>query len=155
MKRIVCLTLVICSVAVASILAPSNIDPAHKFSWSENLGWMNWLDANATNDGVVVGNDFLSGMIWFENGGWMNVGHGAGPYANTTGADFGVNVLAGGDLDGFAWAENLGWANFGWAAGSGNSDRARFDSSAQRFFGWVKYLCHPVVELVEMSVRER
>ena len=39
-----------------------------------------------------------------ENAGWLNVGDGAGPYGNTTGADFGVNILAGGDLDGFAWA---------------------------------------------------
>jgi len=41
MKRIGCLTLVICSAAVASIVAPSNIDPDHKFSWNENRGWMN------------------------------------------------------------------------------------------------------------------
>ena len=47
--------------AVTLAAIPSNIDPAHKFSWGENVGWMNWLDANATNDGVVVGSDWLSG----------------------------------------------------------------------------------------------
>ena len=70
MKLIVYITLVICSAAVASFLAPSNIDPAHKFSWSENLGWMNWLDANATNDGLslgVIGSPATSG--WKTPGG--------------------------------------------------------------------------------------
>ena len=42
---------------------PSNVDPDHKFSSGENVGWMNWLDANASNDGVVVGCDWLSGYI--------------------------------------------------------------------------------------------
>ena len=46
---------VVTGVGASLFLVPSNIDPAHKFSWSENAGWMNWLDANATNDGVLVG----------------------------------------------------------------------------------------------------
>ena len=121
--------------AVTLAAIPSNVDPAHKFSWSENVGWMNWRDANSTGDGVVVGNDFLSGSIWAENAGWINVGDGAGPYGNTTGLDFGVNVLTSGDLDGFAWGENLGWVNFGWAAAA-NPDRPRLDSAAGRFRGW-------------------
>lgn len=125
------------TVAVGSFLSPSNIDPAHKFSWSENRGWMDWRDADGTGAGVVVDLDFLSGMVWFENDGWMNVGDGAGPYANTTGLDFGVNVLSGGDLDGFAWRENGGWANFGWAAGTSNADRARVDVGNNRFRGFV------------------
>ncbi len=136
MKRIVCLTLVICSVAVASFLAPSNIDPAHKFSWSENLGWMNWLDANATNDGVVVGNDFLSGSIWTENAGWINVGAGASPYANTDDTDYGVNILGDTDLDGFAWDENGGWINFGWGAAGDLTGRAQFDGTRFRGYAW-------------------
>ena len=90
MKRIVCLTLVICSAAVASFLAPSNVDPACKLSWSDNVGWMNWRNADGTGSGVVVGLELLSGMTWFENAGWINVGDGAGPYINTTGLDCGV-----------------------------------------------------------------
>ncbi|MCH8244029.1 MAG: hypothetical protein IH897_15685 [Planctomycetes bacterium] len=123
---------------VAGTLAaiPSNIDPAHKFSWGENLGWMNWLDANATNDGVVVGNDFLSGSIWAENAGWINVGAGAGPYANTDDTDYGVNILGDTDLDGFAWSENLGWVNFGWGAAGDLPGRAQFDGSRFRGYAW-------------------
>jgi hypothetical protein len=80
------------AVAATYLLSPSNIDPAHKFSWGENIGWMNWLDADGGADGVFVGADFLSGYIWMENAGWLNVGNGNGPYGNTGGADFGVNI---------------------------------------------------------------
>jgi hypothetical protein len=94
-------------------LAQSNIDPVNKYSWQENCGWINWRDANATNQGVVVGSTFLSGFVWGENIGWINLGDGTGPYANNTGLDFGVNRdPIDGMLTGFAWGENVGWINF-------------------------------------------
>jgi hypothetical protein len=134
-----CSILVLAAAVSASLfLVPSNIDPDHKFSWSENAGWMNWADANAGADGVFVDTDHLSGYIWMENAGWLNVGDGAAPYANTDGTDFGVNILGGGDLDGMAWGENIGWVNFGWAASTGNPDRARFDEGAGRFHGYAR-----------------
>jgi len=155
------------SVGASLFLFPSNIDPDHKFSWSENAGWMNWLDADGTKQGVFVHSlppppstagptqpgeqrpavacnyYHLSGNIWMENAGWLNVGNGDGPYGNNDDTDFGVNlefvalpeIL---DLDGFAWGENIGWVNFGWAAATANPDRARFDCNASRFrgYGW-------------------
>jgi hypothetical protein len=117
------------------VLAQSNVDSVNKFAWCENVGWTNWRDANGTNDGVIVGTDFLEGFIWGENAGWINVG-GGGPYANTTGLDFGVNILVDDDLDGFAWGENIGWINFGWGAAADDADRARFDFAAGRFRGF-------------------
>ena len=135
-KSLLIMTALAATVAVGFNLAPSNIDPDHKYSWGENVGWMNWRDAGGGADGVNVGADFLSGHIWGENLGWINVGDGAGPYANTTSADYGVNVLAGGDLEGFAWSENGGWVNFGWAASTADPNRARYDNGAGRFRGY-------------------
>jgi len=129
-------TTLIATVAVGSLVGPSNIDPTDKWSWGENIGWMNWRDADGSNEGVVVDVDHLHGLIWAENLGWINVGNGGGPYANTTGLDFGVNRLGNDDFDGMAWSENGGWINFGWAANSGDPNRARFDSVDNRLRGY-------------------
>ena len=129
------LTLVVVgSVGASLFLVPSNIDPAHKFSWSENAGWMNWLDADGGADGVFVDTDSLSGYIWIENAGWLNVGDGGGPYANTNETNFGVNILSSGDLYGYAWGENIGWINFDTSSKAPN--QARFDAGAGRFRGY-------------------
>jgi len=126
---------VFCACAMAH--ADTNIDPAHKFAWQENVGWTNWSDANAGVDGVQVLDDHLAGFIWCENIGYVNVGPGGGPYApaaSQTGADFGVNIAPGGDLSGFAWGENVGWINFD--TSSLGASRARFDANDQRFYGY-------------------
>ena len=139
MNRIKVLLVIALSAAAAvatGVPAPSNIDPASKFSWGENIGWMNWRDADGAAQGVFVSSDHLAGYIWSENVGWINVGPGGGPYANATGLDFGVNVLPNGDLDGNAWGENAGWFNFGWGAGSSDPGRARFDTANNRFRGY-------------------
>ena len=106
----------------AALMAQSNIDNTipNKFVWNEATGWSNWRDANGGTQGVVVGPSFLSGFIWDENTGNINVGDGtpgsicAGLpcYANLTGADFGVNIDAAGYLHGYAWSESGGWLNF-------------------------------------------
>ncbi len=127
---------VVTGVGASLFLVPSNIDPAHKVSWSENAGWMNWLDANGGADGVFVGTDFLSGYIWMENTGWLNVGDGGGPYANTNDTNFGVNILPGGDLEGFAWGENVGWINFEGGALANPPNPARFDFTPRWFLGY-------------------
>ena len=61
--------------AVAALVA-SNILFDYKFGWGENIGWLNWRDANGTVDGVVVHQTFLSGYVWSENVGWIFVGDG-------------------------------------------------------------------------------
>jgi hypothetical protein len=124
----------------APVLAQTNISASHEFSWGENIGWMNWRDANGGAQGVRVTATYLSGFVWGENVGWISVGDGtpggAGPrYTNATGDDTGVNILSGGDLAGFAWGENIGWINFDTAAALG-SQRARYDSAANRFRGF-------------------
>ena len=138
MRELMCI-IVACWAGPAGIaLGTSNIDPTDKYSWCETTGWMNWLDADGGTEGVFVdtANGYLSGFVWGENGGWLNLGDGNGPYVNATGLDFGVNIEPNGDLDGFGWSETGGWVNFGWAANTANTDRARFDAGADRFRGW-------------------
>lgn len=116
----------------------SNIDPAQKYAWGENIGWTNWRDASRRNDGVVVNATYLSGYVWAENAGWINVGNGpasGSSYANTDGTDFGVNIDADGILSGFAWSENGGWINFD--TSSEDRDPASFDVYNWRFRGSV------------------
>ncbi len=122
-------------------LAPPNIDPIHKFAWSENIGWTNWLsDAPNPGDGVIVSPDFLAGFIWAENIGWINLGNGGGPYDNDPQASstFGVNInFLTGDMFGKAWGENIGWINFDTRATQGaTSQQARFDYCENRFRGY-------------------
>jgi len=97
-------------------VAQTDIDATNKWSWGENIGWMNWADANGGVDGVQVESSYLSGLIWCENAGWMSVGDGTPgggtEYTNATGDDHGVNIDASDDLYGFAWSENIGWTNF-------------------------------------------
>mgnify|MGYP005837764001 CR=1 FL=1 len=137
--RLAALTMVVFT--LASNLAPgfSNISPTHKYAWCENLGWTNWLDAGNGGEGVRAGATFLSGYIWAENVGYINLGDGtpaAGSrYANADDTDFGVNIDANGDLYGYAWGENIGWVNFDTRDKGG--ERARLDRAAGRFRGYV------------------
>jgi len=123
----------------AAGLAQSNIDPVDKWSWSENIGFMNWRDADGGAQGAVVGLGFLSGFVWGENIGWLNLGDGSPAggtaYANTDGSDHGVNVLSDGFLDGLGWSENVGWLNFGTEPFIG-ADGARLEAGRLRGFAW-------------------
>jgi len=116
--------------------AQTNVNPVDKFAWGENIGFLNFYDANATMDGVAVLENHLRGWVWGENVGWINVGSGPTPYLNTNNTNFGVNLNpATGDLSGFAWGENIGWINFNTAPAVG-SQGARFDRIAGRFKGF-------------------
>lgn len=140
MYRIIFSLLAVGTLAVAGGMASSNIDPAHRFSWGENIGWINWQhDTPLAGDGVLVDVDHLAGFAWAENVGWLNMGNGGGPYANDPGdsSTFGVNLNPGtGILSGLAWGENIGWVNFDTSAARGQ-DGARFDNCNRRFRGFV------------------
>ena len=106
------------AIAAPLLVADSNVADIKKFSWGENVGHMNWADANVRTQGVEIyqtgATQYLTGFIWGENIGWINVGNGAAPYANTDNTNFGINIDPGsGDMTGFAWSENCGWINFG------------------------------------------
>ncbi len=120
----------------ASVLAVTNVDPIDKYSWGENIGFMNWADANGGAQGVEVFADHLEGWIWLENCGWCNTGNGSAPYANTDDTNFGVNILPGGNLDGLMWCENIGWVNCSTAGIYAPGEEARFDFGGGRFRGY-------------------
>lgn len=128
----------------AATAATSNIDPVHRFAWSENVGWTNWHhDTPHPDDGVLVGESFLRGFVWAENIGWINLGDGFPTdgvhYANTDDTNFGVNLdPESGDLCGLAWGENVGWINFDTSGVA--PDQARLDREALRFrgFAWAE-----------------
>jgi len=123
----------------ASAHAQSNISSIDKFCWSENAGFINWRDASAGMNGVIVVGEsgFLQGFAWCENTGYLNMGSGAGPYANSMGNDFGVNLdPETGALSGFAWSENAGWVNFAGGSAATPPNAARLDFAAGRFRGY-------------------
>lgn len=128
--------LTLAAATMASAATISNVCPNSKFSWGENIGWMNWKNASGGVQGVRVYPNHLAGFIWCENVGWVNTGPGAGPYANTTGANFGVNISPGtGVCTGLAWGENIGWINFNTTPALG-AQGARYDGAARRFRGY-------------------
>ncbi|MBX3316487.1 MAG: hypothetical protein KF902_06445 [Phycisphaeraceae bacterium] len=125
----------------SSALAQDKIDGTRKWSWGENIGWMNWRDAGV--HGVRVHDGFLSGRIWSENVGWISLGNGTpaaaggASYGNTDGSDYGVNIASNGDLSGFAWGENIGWINFSMFDHLGAMGKhARLNLSTRRFQGY-------------------
>jgi hypothetical protein len=121
--------------------AQDRIDGERKWSWGENIGWMNWRDAGP--HGVRVNEGFLSGWIWSENVGWISLGDGSPDssggtqYGNASGVDYGVNMATDGTLSGLAWGENIGWVNFSTYAELGAMNKhARLDVSTRRFRGY-------------------
>lgn len=139
----VCLVAGVLTLGAAGLcVGASNIDPAHRFAWSENIGWINWRYAAGGADGVRVHATFLAGFAWAENVGWINLGGGSPAngirYLNSSGSDFGVNIdPATGNLAGLAWGENIGWVNFDTTAALGsNGQQARLDRGANRFHGY-------------------
>jgi len=99
------------------ILAPvlvcfaENVDPYDtnaQYGYSENTGWLN-AEPN-TGDGMQITSDKVTGWIWGENIGWINL---SCENNSTCGSvDFSVVNDGVGNLSGYAWAENVGWINF-------------------------------------------
>lgn len=144
--------------------ADSNVADHRKFSWAENVGWLNWKDANISappgqQQGARIYRTLATGFVWGENIGWINLGNintaVGGTYANTTGLNFGVNIdFNTGVCSGYAWGENVGWINFNTVPTQG-AQGARYDRFSGRFtgyawgenIGWInlddadKYIC--------------
>ncbi|MGH7242207.1 MAG: hypothetical protein ACREJD_02180 [Phycisphaerales bacterium] len=142
-----CFTLIALA-STSGAFAQWRISTDHKFSWNPNAGWMNWLEASNGTQSVRLSGTFLSGKIWMENIGWLDVGDGtpAGgvAYSNASGLDFGVNHnSATGALTGFAWSENAGWVNFGGGALATPPNPARIqivEPCRLRGFAWSENL---------------
>ena len=94
--------------------AIGTIDPANKYAWGTNIGWLNFAPTHG--GGVTIHDDHLEGYVWAENVGWIRLGtHTAGSphtYGNSSALDYGVNHDGSGNLSGYAWGTNIGWINF-------------------------------------------
>ncbi len=102
------LVLLLPVVASAAPLPGTNVSG---FAWSETAGWLNAAEGMQIVDSST---GYLTGYIWAENVGWIQLGYGsAGPYTNSNGTNWGVNVnLVTGLLSGYGWSELAGWINF-------------------------------------------
>lgn len=134
-------------IAHSAQAAPPPIDSAHHFSWSENCGWMNWIAGPSSppampdaTQSVFIAHTYISGYIWCENIGWINLGHlplDGIAHANTDHTDYGVNrAPTTGLLSGYAWSENAGWINFSGGALAAPPNPARLDTGSSRFRGF-------------------
>jgi hypothetical protein len=94
--------------------AATTIDPANRYSYGANIGWMDWRGDVA--NGAAIGEYVCSGYIYAANVGWISLGNGSPPsliyYNNTSGSDWGVNQDGLGNLRGYAYGANIGWINF-------------------------------------------
>ncbi len=113
MKTRILFISIIAVLLVSQLALAGNIDATYKYTWSENIGWINWEPSHG--GGVSVYQDHLEGYAWAENIGWVKMGTYTGgdthTYANTDETNYGVNVDDG-NLSGYAWSENAGWINF-------------------------------------------
>jgi len=94
-------------------LAAGNIDPADKYAWSTNAGWINF---NPAFGGVTVYSDHLEGYAWWENIGWIRMGAHTGgsphTYDNSSDTGYGVNHDGSGNLSGYAWSASANYFNY-------------------------------------------
>ncbi|MBS0198469.1 MAG: hypothetical protein JSR77_17090 [Planctomycetes bacterium] len=91
--------------------------------------------------GALLAGSYASGLVWMENAGWLNLGDGSPAngvaYANTTGADAGVNIAPDGALSGLAWGGNIGWVNFSLPTlPTAQRPRLDFDANRLRGYAW-------------------
>jgi hypothetical protein len=82
-----------------TLIADSNIDSNNKYTWSNNIGW---IDFNPNNGGVTVFPDRLEGYAWSDNIGWLKL----------SGDNWGVINDGKGNLSGYGWNPNFGWIMF-------------------------------------------
>jgi hypothetical protein len=101
----------------STVFAATSIDPANKYAYGANIGWMDWTGGTGeTASGAVIGAYVCSGYIYSANVGWINLGTGSPAngirYQNNAANDFGVNQDGLGNLGGYAYGANIGWINF-------------------------------------------
>ena len=60
--------LILLLASVAVVLAAGNIDPADRWAWGTNVGWISF---ELEHGGVTVYSDHLEGYAWGENTGWI------------------------------------------------------------------------------------
>lgn len=87
--------------ATKASASDGTIDVAYHTAWSPEIGWINFA---ADTRGVYVSDTALTGFIWNENAGWINL--------SPENSNQKVTNNGAGQLSGFAWSEGSGWISF-------------------------------------------
>ena len=99
---------------VVPVFSATTIDPANKYAYGANTGWIN-AEGDVAN-GAQIGQAFCSGYAWGANVGWIHLGDGTPDngmaYGNASATDYGVNHDGLGRLTGYAYGANIGWIKF-------------------------------------------
>ena len=139
---------------VGPVSSGTEVDPENRYFWGENTGWCSGV---SDDHGIIlffngeVG--WLAGYAWSENVGWIKLGaDGGGPYANTTAANWGINLSISGELDGYGWGENIGWINFDQTDGDAGIDT---DSGNFTGYAWSENTGWLVMEGISGDLRLR
>ena len=110
--------------------------------------FINW---SPTNGGATVSDTTVTGFIWGDSVGWINLG----PFNSGAGADAGVKNTCGGILSGYAWGQNTGWINFAPTTATGaNQPKINTTTGAitgtvwSQNYGWIQ-LSSPVVPALD------
>jgi hypothetical protein len=98
----------------AFVQAATTIDPANRYAYAANFGWVDWRGDTA--NGAAIGEYVCSGYLYAANVGWIRLGGGSPAngirYQNDSASDYGLNHDGLGNLRGYAWGANIGWVNF-------------------------------------------
>lgn len=132
--------------SAGKVLAAGNIDAVQKYSQFLNID----LDSNGTNDfvdwdpafgGATVSDTGISGYIWGETVGWINLSPTNDPVTLTCPASSGGPAY----LGGYAWGQNTGWINFSPTNATG-ANKPQINSSTGQIsgdvwsqnYGWIQ-----------------
>lgn len=124
----------------AAFAATGTIDATSRFSQfrdydgdnDSTFDRINWKTTNGTP--VTVTDSAITGYIWGETVGWINLDPTNGGVTNTIG----------GILGGYAWGENTGWINFAPTNGGVtiNTSTGEFSGDAwSQNYGWITFSC--------------
>jgi hypothetical protein len=81
----------------------ANIDQINRSAWGENIGWLDFGNAEVSNTEVA-------GYVYGANTGWISLNCLDGDSCDTS--EYGVINDGNGELSGYAWGENIGWLDF-------------------------------------------
>lgn len=93
---------------------------------------INWKPTNGT--AVSITDSAITGYIWGESVGWINLSPATSGVTNTTS----------GVLGGYAWGENTGWINFAPTNGGVTISTTTGEFSGHAWsqnYGWIKFEC--------------
>ncbi len=117
--------------------ATGSIDPDNAgYKYAKHLDDGNQINFDCLNCSVSVSDDELTGYVWSESFGWINLSP----------AQSGVLNDGDGNLSGYAWGELAGWVNFNPVNGGVSIEEGFFNGEAWgENTGWIIFDCSDLV----------